>query len=186
MIWALGTPIVHERGIGQALFNCAFVSTAEIGDTLTESLRPFLFMMDISMMGVGVGFDVLGEGKISIHRPASANTEHYVIPDSRQGWVCSLEKLLHSYFCHHFGIGTASELTFDYSLIRPAGSPIRGFGGVASGPAPLRELHEELRCVLDAHHGRTISITGIADIMNMIGRQRSSQRTDRTRRSVER
>lgn len=170
MLWAMGTPIVHERGIGQALFNCAFVSTNDIGNNITESLRPFLFMMDMSMMGVGVGFDVLGAGKLLIHQPDPADTGHYVIPDSRQGWVCSLEKLLHSYFFHHHGIGSVPTVSFDYSLIRPAGSPIRGFGGIASGPAPLREMHEEMRQVLDAHHGRPISITGIADIMNMIGR----------------
>ena len=30
---------------------------------------------------------------------------------------------------------------FDYSIVRP-GVPIKGFGGVSSGPEPLQEVHE--------------------------------------------
>ena len=40
--------------------------------------------------------------------------------------------------------------TFDYSQIRPEGEPIKGFGGVASGPAPLRKLHNRVESYLNA------------------------------------
>ena len=40
------------------------------------------------------------------------------------------------------------KVEFDYSKIRPAGEPISGFGGVASGYEPLEEVHEEIRKVL--------------------------------------
>lgn len=108
MLWALGSKIVHERKVGQALFNCAFVSTDHIDDSLTEATKPFTFMMDMSMVGVGVGFDVEGAGKITVQKPLGLDTEVFDIPDSREGWVKSLELLLVDYFSGHFGkIGRA-------------------------------------------------------------------------------
>ena len=48
-------------------------------------------MMDMSMVGVGVGFDVLGAGQIEINKPGEGLEEIVVIPDTREGWVASLE-----------------------------------------------------------------------------------------------
>jgi ribonucleoside-triphosphate reductase (thioredoxin) len=168
MLWALGTPLIHEKKVGQALFNCAFVSTNNIGKSIDEAVKPFTFMMDMSMVGVGVGFDVEGAEKIEISAQDEEG-ELFVIPDSREGWVASLEKLLFSYFSRHFGFSKACGIKFDYSLIRPEGAPIAGFGGVSSGPAPLMKLHEQIRKVLTRLDGKHITITAIADIMNMIG-----------------
>lgn len=168
MLWALGTPIIHEKRVGQALFNCAFVSTNRMSENLEEAVKPFLFMMDMSMVGVGVGFDVEGAGSVVINSPTAA-AELYVIPDTREGWVKSVEVLLQSYFGAHFGKTNIAAVTFDYSEIRPAGVPIKGFGGISSGPAPLEKLHNQVREILDDNSGKHISITIIADIMNMIG-----------------
>lgn len=38
---------------------------------------------------------------------------------------------------------------FDYSQIRPIGTPIAGFGGLASGPDPLEKLHKRVESYLD-------------------------------------
>ncbi len=168
MLWSLGTAIIHERKAGQALFNCAFVSTGNIGKSVDEAVKPFLFMMDMSMVGVGVGFDVEGAGKVEINKQ-DGNDELYVIPDSREGWVTSVEKLLFSYFARHFGFNKPCGVAFSYDLIRPAGAPIQGFGGVSSGAAPLEKLHAQLRQLLNRLNGKHITITAIADIMNMIG-----------------
>ena len=81
-----------------------------------------------------------------------------------KGWVESLKLLLESYF--H---GTAS-VKFDYSIVRPAGEPIKGFGGVSSGHEPLQEVHESIRGVLEKNSGEPITITTIVDIMNLIGK----------------
>lgn len=167
MLWALGTSIVHERKIGQALFNCAFTSTEKIGKSLKESVKPFMFMMDMSMVGVGVGFDVDGAGEIEINSP-KGKPSIFIVPDTREGWVESLELLLSSYFGKYFG-ENPKPVEFDYTQIRPAGEPIRGFGGISSGPDPLIYMHSQIREVLNKSHGKTISITNIADIMNMIG-----------------
>jgi hypothetical protein len=168
MLWALGTPIIHERNIGQALFNCAFVSTENIGKSLQEAVKPYTFMMDMSMVGVGVGFDVEGAGKVKVAKPYG-NPQTFVIPDSREGWVESLEKLLSSYFSQQFTSETAVPVQFDYSLVRPMGAPIKGFGGISSGYKPLEKMHEQIRRVLNELDGKTITVTCIADIMNLIG-----------------
>ncbi len=169
MLWALGSTIVHEKKVGQALFNCAFVSTENINLTLDEAVKPFSFMMDMSMVGVGVGFDVDGAQKVTVHKPTTDNVDTFEIPDSREGWVESLEILLKSYFSRNFDKIQAHTVEFDYDLIRPAGEPIRGFGGTSSGPGPLIRMHDQIRELLDELDGEPISITAITDIMNMIG-----------------
>ena len=170
MLWALGTEIIHKKHIGQALFNCAFVSTEKLSESLTEAIKPFLFMMDMSMVGVGVGFDVLGADSIQIHTPESRQTYTYEIPDTREGWVKSLQLLLASYFNAHFDTSKKQpEVHFEYYHIREAGLPIKGFGGVSSGPEPLKEMHKTLRDLLNQYDGKRISITVITDIMNLIG-----------------
>lgn len=169
MLWALGTPIIHEKKVGQALFNCAFVSTASINNSLNDALKPFTFMMDMSMVGVGVGFDVDGAGKLNIQSPDTLQTSLFVVPDTREGWVQSLEHLLKAYFSAAFTEIKPAKPVFDYSEVRQAGLPIKGFGGISSGPAPLIRLHEQVRELLDGLHGQMLSTTAIADIMNMIG-----------------
>lgn len=169
MLWALGTSIIHEKKAGQALFNCAFVSTEEIERSLHDAIKPFAFMMDMSMMGVGVGFDVAGKNKITLHKPDSNKLITKVIPDTREGWVESLEELLRSYFSEHFNHAKPATVKYDYSKLRKAGMPIKGFGGVASGPEPLQKMHEQIRELLDNLDGQTLSVTAITDVMNMIG-----------------
>jgi ribonucleoside-triphosphate reductase len=161
-LWAMGTVITEEKNLYAALNNCAFVSTGTIKDDYS---KPFCFLMDASMLGVGVGFDTKGAGEVMIKLPnPNRGIEEYVIPDTREGWVESLRLLLEAYF--H---GTA-EIQFDYSLIRPAGTVIKGFGGVSSGHEPLKEIHEEIRKVLNTNVGEPITVTTIVDIMNLIGK----------------
>ena len=161
-LWAMGTTITEERGLYAALNNCAFVSTSTIKD---DYAKPFTFLMDASMLGVGVGFDTKGAGEVMIKLPnPNKGIVEYVIPDTREGWVESLRLLLDSYF--H---GT-EELNFDYTQIRPAGAVIKGFGGVSSGHDPLKEIHEEIRKVLNGNVGELITVTTIVDIMNLIGK----------------
>ena len=161
-LWAMGTPITEEKGLYAALNNCAFVSTKTLKEDYS---KPFCFLMDASMLGVGVGFDTKGAGEIVVKGVnKDRNQEIYEIPDTREGWVESLRLLLESYF--H---GTA-PVGFDYSKVRPAGVPIKGFGGVSSGPEPLKEVHEDIIKVLENNEGEPITITTIVDIMNLIGK----------------
>lgn len=65
-LWAAGTGIIEERKIYAALNNCAFISTENIAK---EKDMAFRFLMDMSMLGVGCGFDVRGAGKILVKKP---------------------------------------------------------------------------------------------------------------------
>lgn len=158
-LWAMGTPVIHERGLFAALNNCAFVSTENLE---TDLSKPFEFMMDMSMLGVGVGFDTKGAGKLIILRPMEDNF-FYQIPDTREGWVESLKHSLNAFLCG-FPIPK-----FDYSLIRPDGALIKTFGGKSAGPQPLKDLHVQIIEVLTKRIGQKITIQDIVDIMNMIG-----------------
>jgi len=168
-LWMMGTKFMWERG-GASMNNCAFVSTDD--QIESDPAEPFCFLMDMSMLGVGVGFDTKGAGKIKISAPQNMAddigplTATYIIPDSREGWVNSLRLLIHSYT-------TRTELgpvLFDYSQIRKPGSDIKGFGGKASGPGILRELHDLVRAHLDRKIGQYLSSVDITDLMNYIGR----------------
>ena len=161
-LWAMGTPITEEKGLYAALNNCAFVSTKTHKEDYS---KPFCFLMDASMLGVGVGFDCKGAGEIIVKGLNKAKKEElFEIPDTREGWVESLKLLLESYF------HGAAEVQFDYSKIRPEGEPIKGFGGVSSGHEPLEEIHEAIRGVLENNSGEPITTTTIVDIMNLIGK----------------
>lgn len=143
--------------------NCAFVSTDDKIEA--DPAEPFCFLMDMSLLGVGVGFDTKGAGKVKIFKPADAIIKH-IISDSREGWVDSVRKLIHSYTLNvDHGV-----IEFDYSEIRPAGSAIKGFGGKAAGPGILVELHDLIRNHLERRVGGTLSSVDITDIMNYIGR----------------
>jgi len=161
-LWAMGTAITEKKKLYAALNNCAFVSTSTLKD---DYAKPFCFLMDASMLGVGVGFDTKGAGEIIVKGiNTNKKTTTYQLPDTREGWVKSLKLLLESYF--H---GT-NPVKFDYSLLRLLGEPIRGFGGVSSGPEPLKEVHEDIREVLENNSGSPITVTTIVDIMNLIGK----------------
>jgi len=159
-LWMQNTKFAEEKG-GMSLFNCAFISTEDID---TRGSFSFVWTMDSLMLGVGVGADTKGSGKITIKQPKNGEgILNYVIPDSREGWVESVEILLDSYF-----LGKKKPI-FDYSLIRAYGEPIKGFGGIASGPGPLKDLHKNIVKLLDDKVGEQIRSTDIVDIFNFIG-----------------
>lgn len=62
------------------------------------------------------------------------NDADLIVPDSREGWVALLEHTLDAFF------RTGKGFSFSTVCIRPAGTPIKGFGGVASGPDGLCEV----------------------------------------------
>jgi ribonucleoside-triphosphate reductase (thioredoxin) len=151
-LWAMGTQYVYERG-SAALNNCGAVDTTDLS-TAAE------WTMDMLMMGVGVGFNTVWQGGAS--KPTG--TSRFTIPDSREGWVESLKLLLDAY------TKNKPMPIFDYSMIRPKGAPIRGFGGTASGAEPLIQLHERVIGYLSAYcDGKTNETRVVADIMNAIG-----------------
>ncbi len=160
-LWVMGTDIVNKQRNSAALQNCAFVSTAEM--TKANPARPFAFLMEASMLGVGVGFDDKGADKdFIIYEPKG--DELHVIPDDREGWVDSVALLINAYLR-----ADQKNPVFDYKEIRPAGTPIKTFGGTAAGHEPLEKLHNYIRNLFKGRAGEKISRTDIADIGNLIG-----------------
>jgi len=161
-MWAFGTPMTMEKRNSAALQNCAMVSTKDLDKNDPGAL--FAWTMDALMLGVGVGFDTVGQDKnFQIYAPTEPIVK-YEIPDTREGWVESVRLLLNSFLRPNQNIQE-----FDYSLIRPLGAPIKGFGGVASGPEPLIKLHNSIRKVIGARAGEILDSRAIVDIVNLIG-----------------
>jgi adenosylcobalamin-dependent ribonucleoside-triphosphate reductase len=161
-LWAFGTPMTMEKRNSASLQNCAMVSTRDIDRNDPGAL--FAWVMDALMLGIGVGFDTLGQDKqMSIYAPTEP-VNIYEIPDTREGWVESVRLLINSFLRANQPI---QEFTYD--LIRPLGAPIKGFGGVASGPAPLIDLHTRIRNVIGSRAGEAFDSRAIVDIVNLIG-----------------
>jgi len=156
-LWVQGTDFVYQRGAA-ALNNCGAVDTFHL-------IQSVDWAMDMLMHGVGVGYNVAFNGtdaKYSL--PDKSLTINYIIEDSREGWVNSVTILLSAY------IGKSLFPIFDYSKIRPAGTPLKIFGGLASGPDPLIKLHNRLIIIMDKYCKNEISaVRCVVDIMNSVG-----------------
>ena len=160
-LWVMGTPLVNEQRNSAALQNCAFVSTESM--TKLNPAKPFTFLMEASMLGVGVGFDDKGADKdFTIYEPTEGDT--YVIPDTREGWVDSVGTLINAYLRPD-----SKTPSFDYSKIRPAGEPIKTFGGTAAGHEPLEKLHNHIHRIFKGRAGEKLTRKDIADLGNLIG-----------------
>ena len=174
----MGTDFVENR-TAAGLFNCAYRSTK---DLQRKGGYLFQWMMDALMVGIGVGFDTLGEGSVEIKKPGSVedkiipivdpeNTYLFengvhtcVIADTREGWVEALRVLLDAFY-----FGYAAPV-FDYSLIRKKGALIKGFGGTASGHGPLKDMLDTLAEMYTKSIGQKITEAEIVDTQNLIGR----------------
>ena len=149
-LWVMGTPIVNTHKNSAALQNCAFVSTGEMSKF--NPAKPFTFLMEASMLGVGVGFDDKGADKdFTIYEPNKPIILD-VIADDRESWARSVGDLINSYLKQD-----QSPIEFDYSLIRPLGSLIKTFGGTASGPAPLMKLHKAIKNIFTGRAGEKVT-----------------------------
>ena len=167
-LWQLGTKTVDKLGL-PSLQNCSFV-------VVDEPIRPFTWAFEMLMLGSGVGFNIQREHvyqlpkvgkKVKIERK-DENDADFIVPDSREGWVELLERLLESHF-YQDGYDD-NGFTFATHLIRPKGAKIKGFGGTASGSEDLVWGMMEINKILNAKAGRRLSSVDCLDIMNIIGK----------------
>ena len=109
-------------------YNCSYVKV--------DSPRSFDEILYILMNGTGVGFSVEEE---YVNKLPSVAEEFYetesviVVRDSKLGWAKALKEL-------YAMLWMGQVPTWDLSKVRPAGSPLKTFGGRASGPEPLEDL----------------------------------------------
>ena len=163
-LWQLGTETVDKLGL-PSLQNCAFV-------VVDKPVRPFTWAFEMLMLGSGVGFNIQRENVGELPNPMTdvtitrmdKNDADFIVPDSREGWVELLRRVLEASFV------TGKGFTFATHLIRSKGSPIKGFGGTASGPEDLVWGMMEINKLLNAKDGAQLSPVDCLDIMNIIGR----------------
>lgn len=155
-LWIGGTDFAYEKG-SAAFINCAYVTIRNLAEDCG-------WLMNMLMHGEGVGWGI-SEKRQELFSINNRNREKITIEDSREGWVDSIEKILYSYLDINL-----PDYDFDYSLIRPQGALLKSFGGTASGPGPLMELHERIRKYCDAYISREYGWTRLtADLCNAIG-----------------
>lgn len=163
-MWQLGTSTVDKLGL-PSLQNCAFV-------TIDNPIRPFTWAFEMLMLGAGVGFNIQKEyinklpkvhtNKVAITRFDDKSAD-YIVPDTREGWVKLLGKVLKAHFFSGEGF------TYSTQLIRTKGAPIKGFGGVASGPEELCWGMNQISTILNNRAGEQLRPIDALDIMNIIG-----------------
>lgn len=156
-LWAMGTDYIYERG-SMALQNCGFT---RLGKYLGDDCA---WLMDALMCGVGVGFMPERDDDLVVFMPKDVYS--FNIPDTREGWVESVKLLIDCYT----NPGLAKPI-FDYTSIRGPGLPIRGFGGISSGPAPLSILHCQIEDFFKKYleEGWYDSVLLKTDLANAIG-----------------
>lgn len=162
MLWQLGTATVDKLGL-PSLVNCWFVNL--------DSPEAFCFIFDHLMLGGGVGFSVKKEhvhelpkvkdNVIIKHLPTK--DADFIVPDSREGWVELLRKILHSYFVSGKGF------TYSTILVRGSGEKINGFGGTASGPQILIDGLNNIDNVFSRRVGKKLRSIDALDIANILG-----------------
>jgi ribonucleoside-triphosphate reductase len=162
-MWQLGTKTVDRLGL-PSLQNCAFT-------VVNDPIKPFVWTFEMLMLGSGVGYNIQKhnvyqlpklKGKIKIERKDTKDAD-FIVPDSREGWVKLLGKVLKAHF--YGGEG------FSYSTIciRSKGALIKGFGGTASGPEDLCWGINEIHRILNQRANKKLRPIDCLDIMNIIG-----------------
>ncbi len=131
-MWAMGTDYIYESG-SLSLYNCGFCTMDDIPNDIH-------WMMDALMNGVGVGFEAVEKSDIKVYEQGRNGKIKLLIDDSREGWCDATKFLLRSYL--EEGV---PEVELLYNEIRPAGLPIKRFGGISSGPDSLIKFHNDIR-----------------------------------------
>ena len=162
-LFGMNKELLAQKG-GSVLFNCAAVSSENID---FDFAVPFIWTMMMSFLGVGVGFDTLGQTKNIKLKVPKLTSEPFLVPDSKEGWTQALEILLRSYTKDKWLLPEK----FDYSAIRKPGEKIKTFGGIAPGAGPLKKMISRIQSYLDKYvkEDKTVDSTLIVDIMTAIG-----------------
>jgi len=150
-------------------YNCSYIAV--------DSPRAFDEILYILMNGTGVGFSVERQDVAKL--PVVAEELHptdttIVVPDSKLGWAKSLKELIHLLY-------SGQIPSWDLSKVRPAGAPLKTFGGRASGPEPLDQLFRFASSIFRNAAGRKLSslechdlVCKIAEIVVVGGVRRSA------------
>ena len=134
-------------------YNCSYVAV--------DRPQAFDEILYILMNGTGVGFSV--ERQYVNELPSIADEFHttdttITVADSKMGWAKALKELVGMLY-----IGQIPR--WDLSKIRPAGAPLKTFGGRASGPEPLESLFNFTVTIFQNAAGRKLTSLEAHDIV---------------------
>ena len=141
-----GDPILKRHA---KIYNCT--------SSYCDRLRFFQECFWLLLCGSGTGFSVQKHHVAKLpalsHEKKPEDGRKYVIEDSIEGWADALGVLLSSYFVkaseEKFKDYRDEYIVFDYSNIRPKGSPLTSGVGKAPGFEPLQNGLEKIRALLD-------------------------------------
>jgi ribonucleoside-diphosphate reductase alpha chain len=134
-------------------YNCSFLNI--------DKPRSFDEILYILSCGTGIGFSV--ERQYINQLPIVAD-EFYdsdtviAVADSRVGWAKSLKELISLLY-------SGQVPKWDLSKVRPAGAPLKTFGGRASGPEPLNQLFKFCVKTFKQSSGRKLTSLECHDIV---------------------
>ena len=152
---AMAGPAARRSNI--SIYNCSYLPVADI-DAFVEALT-------ISMNGCGVGYSVekkYVEQFPRVRRQKGLSPINYLIDDSTEGWAQSLKFGLQTWF-------EGDDVQFDFSQLRPSGTPLKIKGGRASGPEPLRQMFDFMRARVLLRQGSFLRPIDAHDIMCAVG-----------------
>ena len=149
-IMTAGEALKRENIAG---YNCSYVAV--------DRPQAFDEILYILMNGTGVGFSV--ERQYVSQLPTIADeffeTDTTItVADSKLGWAKALKELIGMLY-----IGQIPR--WDLSKVRPAGAPLKTFGGRASGPEPLESLMNFTVNVFKNAAGRKLSSIEAHDVV---------------------
>lgn len=138
-----GEPIVKKN---QKIFNCSV--------NYIDRPRSFQEIMYLLLNGCGVGFSVqrkhINQLPKIYWKGVDVKRKTFVIPDSIEGWADAVGILVNSFFSKEDSLYpeySGYYVDFDFSQIRPEGSPISG-GFKAPGPNGLKKALEHINRLL--------------------------------------
>ena len=144
-------PALKKENI--AGYNCSYVAIDRVA-----SFDEILYVL---MNGTGVGFSV--ERQYTAKLPVVAE-EFYMsdtviqVADSKLGWAKAFKELIGMLYIGQIPKG-------DMSKVRPAGAPLKTFGGRASGPDPLESLFNFCVTTFKGAAGRKLTSLECHDIV---------------------
>ena len=111
--------------------------------------------------GTGLGFSV--ERQFINKLPDIAEEFHPTdtvikVKDSKIGWASSFRELIAMLYSGH-------TVAWDLSALRPAGAPLKTFGGRSSGPVPLDDLFHFATALFKRAAGRKLTSMECHDLM---------------------
>lgn len=138
------------------MYNCSYLAV--------DDIKAFDEAMFILLCGTGVGFSVERQyvSKLPEVPQLFSSETNIVVKDSKEGWAKALRQLIALLY-------SGEVPTWDVSKVRPAGAPLKTFGGRASGPAPLVDLFNFTITTFHQAQGRKLSSLEVHDIMCKIG-----------------